>query len=118
MNLVLTAILIGNLQVTAYRSTPNQTDSSPWLTSIGERVTVRGLAVSPDLLKKNGGPLDYGDLVYVEGTGYRFVNDVMHPRHKRAIDMWVPTYQEEKKFDEKYKGKKLKVYLVKEIKNK
>lgn len=100
--------------MTSYRSVPEQTDSSPYITSIGERVSIRGLAVSPDLLKKHGGPLQYGDLLYIDGLGYRFVNDVMAPRHKRAVDIWVPTYKAEKEFDQKYRGKRFKVYIVKE----
>ena len=36
--LILIVTLLGNLQVTSYRSVPNQTDNSPYFTSIGERV--------------------------------------------------------------------------------
>lgn len=109
MNLIMAAILIGSLQVTAYRSVPQQTDSSPFTTSIGERVTIRGCAVSQDLLSKNGGPFNYGDLLYIEGVGFRFVNDTMNVRNKKHIDLWVPTYQEEKKIGVSTK----KVWLVK-----
>jgi 3D (Asp-Asp-Asp) domain-containing protein len=56
--------------------------------------------VSQDLLKRNGGPLDYGDLLYVEGLGFRFVNDVMNQRHKRRLDIWVLTAKQEKEFKE------------------
>jgi len=109
MNLIMAAILIGSLQVTAYRSVPQQTDSSPFITSIGERVTVRGCAVSQDLLSKTGGPFNYGDLLYIEGVGFRFINDTMHSRNKQHIDLWVLTYQEEKKVGISSK----KVWLVK-----
>lgn len=73
-----------------------------------------GIAVSQDLLKKNGGPLDYGDTIFIEGIGFKTVNDCMASRHKRRLDVWVQTYQNEKEFDVKFRGKKLKVYLVKE----
>ena len=96
MNLLLSALLIGNMTITSYRSIPSQTDSSPWITSIGERVHPHGVAVSRDLLAKNGGPLNYGDLVYIEGFGFKVVNDCMHKRHKQSVDMWVATYKEEK----------------------
>jgi len=97
MNIILIGVFIGTMTVTSYRSIPNQTDNSPWHTSTGERVTIRGCAVSRDLLKANGGPLEYGDLIYVEGFGYRFVNDTMNKRMKQHIDLWVPTYSEERK---------------------
>ena len=109
MNLVLTALLIGNMTITAYRSIPRQTDASPWITSIGERVHPHGVAVSRDLLVQNGGTLNYGDLVYVEGFGFKVVNDCMHKRHKQAIDIWVATYKEEKAI----RFKRGSVWLVK-----
>ena len=113
MNLILTLVFIGSLTPTAYRSVPSQTDSSPFITATGEKVHNRGIAVSQDLLKKNGGPLDYGDLVYIEGVGYKFVFDCMNKRHKNRIDIWKATYREEKEFDSKFKQKKLKVWLIK-----
>ena len=114
MKLALVLTLIGQLQTTAYRSVPSQTDDSPFTTSIGERVHPHGIAVSQDLLKKNGGPLDYGDLIYVENLGFKIVNDCMANRHRRRADVWVPNYASEKAFDEKFKGRRLKVFLVKE----
>lgn len=98
MHLTVIALLIGSMTLTSYRSVPQQTDETPFHTSIGERVSVRGCAVSRDLLKRWGGPLNYGDLIYIEGTGYRFVNDCMAARHKRAVDVWVETYKDEKEF--------------------
>jgi 3D (Asp-Asp-Asp) domain-containing protein len=95
MNLVLVTVFLGTMTVTSYRSVPSQTDSSPWITSIGERVHPHGVAVSRDLLKKNGGPLNYGDTIYVQGYGFKVVNDVMHKRYKRHIDLWVSTYSQE-----------------------
>lgn len=112
MTLALIAVLIGNLTLTSYRSVPNQTDSAPYYTSIGERVSVRGCAVSRDLLKRWGGPLNYGDLIYIEGVGFRFINDCMAARHKCAVDIWVETYQAEKAIGVK-KGRK--VWLVSRI---
>lgn len=96
MNLVLIAVLIANVTLTSYRSVPEQTDDSPFFTSIGERVSPRGCAVSRDLLKRWGGPLSYGDLIYIDGVGFRFVNDCMAARHKQAVDVWVATLKDEK----------------------
>lgn len=97
MKLLLAAVLIGNLQVTSYRSVPSQTDDSPNYTSIGEHVHAHGVAVSRDLLKRWGGPLNYGDLVYIEGYGFKIVNDCMGEKNKQAVDIWVATHAEEKK---------------------
>jgi len=108
MNLIMAAILIGNLQVTSYRSVPNQTDDSPNYTSIGEHVNNHGVAVSRDLLKRGGGPLNYGDLVYIEGFGFKFVNDCMGAQNKQAVDIWVGSYKEEKKIGVKHG----KVWLI------
>lgn len=113
MNLILTALLIGNLSITAYRSVPSQTDDSPYVTSIGERVHPHGVAVSRDLLKRWGGPLNYGDVLYIEDIGFKVVNDCMAERHKQHIDIWVSTLEKEKAFHKKFKARKVKVWLVK-----
>ena len=98
MNIVLTTVLLGSMVLTSYRSVPNQTDSSPYITSIGERVNPSGIAVSRDLLTRWGGPLNYGDYVYIEGVGIKRVNDCMHERHTKSIDVWVGSFKEEKEF--------------------
>lgn len=115
MKLLLVAVFLGAFKVTSYRSVPEQTDNSPYITATGERVCNRGIAVSQDLLRKNGGPLNYGDLLYVESIGFKFVNDTMNSRHKRHFDVWVATKEEEKVFHKKFKNKQLKVYVVKYI---
>ena len=111
MHLILTTIFLGNLYVTSYRSTVSQTDDSPYITSIGDRVGTHGVAVSPDLRKS--GKVKYGDWLYLDGIGFKKVNDVMNARHVNRLDVWVPNYQKEKEFDKKFRGKKIKVYIVK-----
>lgn len=123
--IALIVTLIGTLQITSYRSVRSQTDRSPFFTSIGERVHAGGCAVSRDLLcpacrrlhhrckhPEVRGRLHYGDWVYVDGYGFRQVNDVMGTRQhywvrtkhgrrrlfksiRRAIDIWVGTWKEE-----------------------
>jgi 3D (Asp-Asp-Asp) domain-containing protein len=112
-NPILVAVLLGSMTTTAYRSVPAQTKPKgyEWGAS-GERCNVHGVAVSQDLLKKNGGILEYGDLVYVEGIGYKFVNDCMNKRWKNCIDIWVEQYADEKAFDKKFRGHKLKVFKI------
>lgn len=108
-------ICIGLVIPTAYRSVRSQTDSSPYRTSTGERCNVHGIAVSRDYLKRWGGPLDYGDLVYLDGIGFRFVNDCMAPRYKRRVDVWVEVWDDEHKFFKKWKAKQTKMYIVRTI---
>lgn len=54
-----------------------------------------GIAVSQDLLKS--GKVHYGDILFVEGYGYRVVNDTMNARIHNAVDMMVFTKSEEKR---------------------
>ena len=94
--LFLAVILIGNMQITSYRSVEAQTDDTPFITATGDRTHHNGIALSRDLLHRWGGPIDYGDLLYIEGFGFKRVNDCMNKRHKNSVDMWVATYEEEK----------------------
>lgn len=110
---VLELVFLGALQLTSYRPVPAQTDSTPFITSTGERVHKHGAAVSRDLLcplsygrNKNHtigssrrcdpSRLHYDDWIFIDGYGLKVVNDVMHERHKQAVDMLVFTYKEEK----------------------
>jgi 3D (Asp-Asp-Asp) domain-containing protein len=92
--MVLETLVLGSLMVTAYRSVPEQTDSSPNWTSIGEHVSKYGCAVSQDLLAS--GKVMYGDILAVEGIGTCVVNDCTHSRHTNLVDKWVSTHAEEK----------------------
>ena len=90
MQLTLSLVL---LTLTSYRSVPEQTDNSPFYTSIGHRVSQQGAAISTDLLAS--GTVCYGDVLLIPGIGARVANDVMNPRHKKHIDIWVATEAEE-----------------------
>ena len=111
MKLLISAILLGNLTITSYRSIIAQTDNSPFITATGEHVCRHGVAVSRDLLKRWGGPLDYGDVLYIDGFGFKVINDTMNARHRRHIDIWVKTYKEEKQIGIQSK----KVWLIRTI---
>ncbi len=113
MNVVLTLVFLGTMQVTSYRSVPNQTDESPYITSIGEYVHPGGVAVSRDLLSRYGGPLHYGDHIFIEGYGIMRINDTMNARHKKAADIWVSTYAEEKAIG----VQKRRIYVIRTEKN-
>lgn len=122
--ILIAAMLLGNLQVTSYQSLKSQTDDSPYHTSIGDHVCKHGVAVSRDLLDRWGGPLHYGDQVYIEDFGIKTVNDVMaddycvkylakvcvqRKKIRQAIDIWVPDFQSEKAIGVQHK----KVYVIK-----
>lgn len=126
--LAMTVILVGNLTVTSYQSIPAQTDSTPFHTSTGERVRPGGAAISQDLLcgacrklhQRCDHPtypnkIHYGDLLYVQPVGFVIVNDCMgkfkrfkiktklglRSRFKKQetwIDIWVPSYKDERTF--------------------
>jgi 3D (Asp-Asp-Asp) domain-containing protein len=110
------ALLAGEMRVTSYRSVPAQTKPKGYYwTSSGERCNVHGVAVSQDLLVKNGGFLKFNDVLYIEDLGYFHVNDTMNKRHKKRLDVWLPTYEDEKLFDRKFKRRTLKVWLIKNV---
>lgn len=92
---IILTVFLGLMPVTSYQPVASQTDSSPTWTSIGDRTTKFGVAVSQDLLKS--GRVRYGDVLYIEGVGMRVVNDCMNARHKNRIDILVFTYAEEKR---------------------
>jgi len=134
MNLTVITILVGTLTVTSYRSVPEQTDSTPFHTSTGAHVEPGGVAISRDLLcgacrklhKRCRHPeylkkIHYGDWLFIENYGFRFVNDCMSNTStkkikgkvkkfviKNQIDLWVSSYKEEKSVN----VKKLLIYKI------
>ena len=81
--------------VTAYSSTPEQTDDTPFITAAGTKVREGIVAANflpmgtkiklPDL---------YGDKIFV-------VEDRMHPRKHYMVDIWFASYTEAKAFGAK-----------------
>ena len=81
--------------VTAYSSTPEQTDDTPFITASGTRV--REGIVAANFLPmgtKIKLPDIYGDKIFV-------VEDRMHPRKKYMVDIWFASYQDAKEFGAK-----------------
>lgn len=137
MNPIIVAVFIATSTATSYRSVPNQTDSSPFFTSIGERVNGSGIAVHPQLLcpiakvnkgktfklckRETGCPkteaIHYYDVLYVEDVGFKVVNDVMASKTKMnsKFDIWVPRYEDEQIFHAKYKSRKLHIWRIKSV---
>lgn len=74
--------------VTAYSSTPDQTDSTPFNTANGEHVYWGGVASNFMALNSRVQFIDYH-----EDKLFR-VNDRMHRRFSDRIDIWFPTREE------------------------
>lgn len=76
--------------VTGYSSTPDQTDDTPFVTASNTRVRRGIIAMSRDLLREftPGAPFSYGDKVQLEGVGVFTVEDTMHPRFDKRVDIW------------------------------
>src|SRR5258708_34217132 len=98
--MIIKLILLGTLTVTSYRAVPEQTKPEctgrhHCETSIGENVSELGAAISQDLLAN--GKVHYLDVLYIDGLGYRLVNDCTHARLRNHVDLFVYTRAEEKK---------------------
>lgn len=105
------AIFLGVLMATSYRPVPAQTkptclDRHHCETANGENVSELGVAVSQDFL--DSGQLHFGDCLYIDGVGFRLVNDCLNYRYKKRIDVFVYTKDEEKAFGVRH----VKVWIV------
>ncbi len=75
--------------VTAYTPDPRENGGKGKKsgTAIGTRIRPGIVAVSRDLLKSGW---NFGDKVHIEGLGVFTIEDTMHQRHHRSIDVAVP----------------------------
>ena len=98
-----------NVKATMYHPVEAQCDDTPLITADGSRIHPyqvsewNWIAVSQDLLVKNGGFLDYGDKVYVKGThkdGIYTVRDCMNKRKTFQIDILESIGTNQYKYDE------------------
>jgi 3D (Asp-Asp-Asp) domain-containing protein len=101
MTITAKLILLGTLQITSYRATPAQTkpdctDREHCYTAIGENVSELGVAISQDLLAS--GKVRYRDVLFIDGVGYRIVDDCLNARIHNAVDVFVYTKAEERAF--------------------
>jgi 3D (Asp-Asp-Asp) domain-containing protein len=81
--------------VSAYTSTPEETDSAPWTTANNEHVVPGGAAFSRDI------PIPFGKRVILAGEGMQgivYKNDVMNKRLSDSVDIWCPEKQAAKAF--------------------
>ena len=87
------------VDVTMYRPTKHETDSTPNITADGTRIRIskasdyKFVALSRNLLKRWGGPFDYGDFILIKGTtdshkdGVYHVRDTMNPKYVNYVDI-------------------------------
>ena len=80
-------IVLGSLMgaekrtITAYSSTPDQTDDTPFITASNQRVRW-GIVACNDL--------PFGTKVEIDGLGMFEVQDRMNSRHDNEMDIWFP----------------------------
>lgn len=91
-------IIYNTVIATMYNAKKSQTDSTPHITADGTRINVnwagkyRYIAVSRDLLEINGGYLNYGDYIVVQGINGKYdgiwqVKDTMNKRWNNRVDL-------------------------------
>jgi len=87
------------VDVTMYRPNVRETDSTPNITADGTQFRIskasdyRYIALSRNLLKRWGGPFDYGDFILIKGTedghkdGVYNVRDTMNSKYVNYVDI-------------------------------
>jgi|TARA_Y100001963_G_scaffold40626_1_gene56928 predicted SpoU family rRNA methylase len=85
------------VDVTMYQPVYPQTDKTPDITADGTRIRVhkaseyKFVALSRNLLKRWGGPFDYGDFVLLKNAGHKDgvyqVRDTMNPKWVNVVDI-------------------------------
>ena len=87
------------VDVTMYQPIYPQTDKTPNITADGTRIRIskaseyKFVALSRNLLKRWGGPFDYGDFILVKGTpdnhkdGVYQVRDTMNSKYVNYVDI-------------------------------
>ena len=89
-------VIFEQVRATMYHPVEEQCDDTPLITADGSKIDPykvsnwNWIAVSQHMLTRNGGPLNYGDTVYVFGTkhkdGMYIVKDCMNKRKTNQID--------------------------------
>lgn len=88
------------LIATGYSSCRWETDDTPFVTASNTR-TRRGIvALSRDLIDRYSpdAPFTFGDAIHISGLGDFVVEDSMHWRWKRRVDLWFPSKREARRF--------------------
>ena len=85
------------VDVTMYQPVYPQTDRTPNITADGTKIRIhkaseyKFVALSRNLLKRWGGPFDYGDFILLKGAGHKDgvyqVRDTMNPKWVNVVDI-------------------------------
>ena len=96
------------VDVTMYQPIYPQTDTTPDITADGTRIKVhkaseyKFIALSRNLLKRWGGPFDYGDFVLLKHAGHKDgvyqVRDTMNPKWVNVVDILESEHVEPYKY--------------------
>ena len=89
-------VIFEQVRATMYHPVEEQCDDTPLITADGSKIDPYNvsnwnwIAVSQHMLTRNGGPLNYGDTVYIFGTehkdGVYVIKDCMNKRKRNQID--------------------------------
>mgnify|MGYP003119867315 FL=1 len=89
-------VIFEEIKATMYHPVEEQCDDTPLITADGSKIDPHKvsnwnwIAVSQHMLTRNGGPLNYGDTVYIFGTkhkdGVYVIKDCMNKRKTNQID--------------------------------
>ena len=115
------------VDVTMYQPTYYQTDSDPDVTADGTKIRIskaseyKFVALSRNLLKRWGGPFDYGDFILLKGAdkknGVYQVRDTMNPKWVNVVDILESEHVEPYKYTDAHIFKLNWLNKEKEIKN-
>ena len=115
------------VDVTMYQPVYPQTDMTPNITADGTRIRIRKasnykfVALSRNLLKRWGGPFDYGDFILLKGAGKKDgvyqVRDTMNPKWVNVVDILESKHVEPYKYTDAHIFKLPWINKEKEIKN-
>ena len=115
------------VDVTMYQPTYYQTDSDPDVTADGTKIRIskaseyKFVALSRNLLKRWGGPFDYGDFILLKGAGKKNgvyqVRDTMNPKWVNVVDILESKHVEPYKYTDAHIFKLNWLNKEKEIKN-
>ena len=85
------------VDVTMYQPVYPQTDNTPDITADGTKIRIskasnyKFVALSRNLLKRWGGPFDYGDFILIKHAGHKDgvyqVRDTMNPKWVNVVDI-------------------------------
>ena len=93
LNVVSSGVLSTRLVATGYSSSVRETDDTPFITASNTRTRSGVVAMSRDLLRRYNpkAPFGFGDTVHISGLGDFIVEDSMHWRWRKRIDIWFPS---------------------------